>query len=90
MTPTGTNVLYALVALLVGYGSVLLIFLWKLIHSELPGDRSPITAPSAGSLERGLGGDAGGPLEALSSGVSTTSSTPGPEPRPFSDPGAAA
>lgn len=89
MTPTGSNVLYALIALLVGYGSVLLIFLWKLIHSELPGDRSPSSRSAA---EDGPDGDAGDPLEALSSGASDPSHYPGrlPVARGFSDPKEAA
>jgi hypothetical protein len=85
VTPTGTRVLYALTSVLIGYGAVLVTYLWRLLRSELPGDRSP--QPSA-DRSGGSTADACGPLEALTGSASDPSHHPGrlPVARGFSDP----
>jgi hypothetical protein len=95
MTPTGARVLEALMAVLVGYGTLLVLQILNLIAPESAGDRSPITVPPAGlsaTPERGLGGDACASREALEDTSDPSPCRPSGDSstvRPFSDPEAA-
>jgi hypothetical protein len=89
MTPTGIRVCYALIAVLVGYGAILAIYIARLwaYRLEPPGDRSP---SARGAAVVGSQGDAGDSREALTDGLCGSSSltprSPARAAGPFSSP----